>query len=182
MTRHCALLISGAPTPSHHSQWVNLFLDCGSTAPAFSFVPARLPPFHPLVQPDAPSAQFRCNFAPKISRLSTTLPSPPRMCGKRKTYKKLKSFRYHTYRKRGGVLLLTRNSRKNFYPEGAPRLKDLASFPAREFVLTERTDSIRQTPEAVGSGGFSGVAGESGSLAISRGAIPRSLTRPARVV
>jgi hypothetical protein len=49
----------------------------------------------------------------------------------------LTPFRMNTYEKhRGeGVLLLTRNPEKDFYPEGALRLKDLSSFPIRESVL-----------------------------------------------
>jgi hypothetical protein len=31
--------------------------------------------------------------------------------------------------------LLARNPKKDFYPEGAPRLKDLSSFPRRESVM-----------------------------------------------
>jgi hypothetical protein len=46
-------------------------------------------------------------------------------------------FRMNTYAKhRGeGVLLLTRNPKKDFYPEGAPRPRDLSSRPMRESVL-----------------------------------------------
>src|SRR6266850_5444572 len=44
---------------------------------------------------------------------------PPRKCGKQRTYRKPKSFRCNTYKKhRGeGLLWLTRNPRKDFYPE-----------------------------------------------------------------
>jgi hypothetical protein len=46
----------------------------------------------------------------------------------------LTPFRMNTYEKhRGeGVLLLTRNPKKDFYPEGAPRLKDLCSPPTTD--------------------------------------------------
>ncbi len=43
----------------------------------------------------------------------------------------------NTYEKhRGvGILLLTRNPRKDFYPEGVSRPRDLSSFPIRESFL-----------------------------------------------
>jgi hypothetical protein len=43
--------------------------------------------------------------------------------------------------------LLTRNSRKNFYPEGAPRLKDLSSYPARMLILSE-SEAADALPQA----------------------------------
>jgi hypothetical protein len=67
----------------------------------------------------------------------------------------LNFFRINTYEKhRGeGVLLLTRNPKKDFYPEGAPRLKDLSSFPTRESVLrsTATGDDRRLRPCRKGS-------------------------------
>src|SRR5882672_7594275 len=44
---------------------------------------------------------------------------PSRKCGKQRTYRKPKSFRCNTYKKYRGeeLLWLTRNPRKDFYPE-----------------------------------------------------------------
>ncbi len=52
---------------------------------------------------------------------------PARKCGKQRTYRKSKSFRCNTCKKhRGeGWLWLTRNPRKDFYPEGTSRAVDL---------------------------------------------------------
>ncbi len=55
----------------------------------------------------------------------------PCKCCKQKTYGLAKPFRCSTYRKHGGRgwLLLTRDPKKDFYPEGAPRPRDLSSPP-----------------------------------------------------
>jgi hypothetical protein len=72
-----------------------------------------------------------CKQAPAITpfRINT--------CKSVSKQRTLTSFTINTYEKhRGeGVLLLTRNPKKDFYPEGAPRLKDLSSFPMWESVL-----------------------------------------------
>jgi hypothetical protein len=77
---------------------------------------------------------FRINTSKSVSKQTTLTP-----------------FRMNTYEKhRGvGVLLLTRNSRKNFYPERASRPRDLSSFPTREFVLSESagTDGSKNRPK-----------------------------------
>jgi hypothetical protein len=39
-----------------------------------------------------------------------------------------------------GGILLTRNPRKDFYPEGASRLKDLSSYPTRIAALSDRRE------------------------------------------
>src|ERR1700682_1313963 len=71
---------------------------------------------------------FRCNTY-----------KPSRKCRKQRTYRKSKSFRCNTYKKhRGvGVLRLTRNLTKDFYPEEHQNERSfLPSFPARESILS----------------------------------------------
>jgi hypothetical protein len=93
------------------------------TATSHSLIP------HP--RPLASSISFRINTCKSVSKQTT-----------------LTCFRINTYEKhRGeGVLVLARNPKKDFYPEGTPRvlcapdgltgrLKDLSSFPMRESLL-----------------------------------------------
>src|SRR5882672_9613118 len=71
-----------------------------------------------LLPPSSNSRLESLRFhACNLCRFNTYEPS--RKCGKQRTYRKPKSFRCNTYKKhRGrGVLWLTRNPRKDFYPE-----------------------------------------------------------------
>src|SRR5882724_9347153 len=71
-----------------------------------------------LLQPSSSSRLESSKFhACNLFRCNTYEPS--RKCGKQRTYRKPKSFRCNTYKKhRGeGLLWLTRNPRKDFYPE-----------------------------------------------------------------
>src|SRR5712664_1648212 len=82
--------------------------------------------------PLEPSKFHTCN----LFRFHTCGPS--RKCGKQRTYRKPKSFRCNTCKKhRGrGVLRLTRNLTKDFYPEEHRNERSfLSSFPTKESIL-----------------------------------------------
>jgi hypothetical protein len=58
--------------------------------------------------------------------------------------KDLKPFRIRTYKKRGeGGKLLTRNPKKDFYPDGASRPRDLSYYPMVEGCLSRATNGSR---------------------------------------
>src|SRR5712692_8086430 len=67
------------------------FLECGSLAAAFA---ASAPP---------EKQSDRARFWPLLSSLESALPSLARICGKQRTYRNTKSFRFRTYKKGGGV-------------------------------------------------------------------------------
>src|SRR6266850_1581528 len=73
----------------------------------------------PCLLPPSSSPQLEASKSHACNLFRCNTYEPSRKCGKQRTYRKPKSFRCNTYKKhRGrGVLWLTRNPRKDFYPE-----------------------------------------------------------------
>ncbi len=115
---------------THHPRLLFARPTALAVCPAFSHHFRSLPFHFPVL-----TNSFRINTC-----------EPACKCGKQRTYRKSKSFRCNTYKKHRGEewLWLTRNPRKDFYPEGASRAVDLFhESPVNESPLLRYTGTVR---------------------------------------